>query len=71
MLRSPRVRDEDVELGPLTGADARGRGDVHAGIADRGRDPRQRPGGVFDVDDQVDCHRATWILPWPIKRPDS
>ena len=50
------VRDEDVELGPLARPDAGCRRDVHAGIADRGRDLRQRPRGVLDVDDQVDCH---------------
>ena len=48
---------------------ARGRGDVHAGIADRGRDPRQRPGGVLDVDDQVDCHvsHAPPSGRWPVR----
>jgi hypothetical protein len=56
MLRSLGVRDEDVELGPVAWTDARGRGDIHAGIADRGRDPSQRPWGVVHVDDQVDCH---------------
>src|SRR3712207_7600772 len=29
------VRDEDVELGPLAWPDARGGGDVDAGVADR------------------------------------
>ena len=56
MLRGLGVRDEDVELGPLARPDARGGRDVHAGIADRGRHLRQRPGGVLDVDDQVDRH---------------
>ena len=48
--------DEDVQLGALAGPDARGRGNVHAGVADRGRDLRERPRDVLDVDDQVDGH---------------
>ena len=56
MLRGLGVRDEDVELGPLARPDACGGRDVHAGVADRGRHPRQRPGRVLDVDDQVDRH---------------
>ncbi len=48
------VGDEDVQLGALAGADARGRGDVDAGVADRGCDARQCSGSVLDVDDQVD-----------------
>ena len=51
-----RVRDEDVQLGALVRPEARGRRDVHAGVADRGRDLRQRAGRVLDVDDQVDRH---------------
>jgi hypothetical protein len=35
MLRGLGVRDEDVELGPLAGPDARGGCDIDAGIADR------------------------------------
>ena len=54
------VEDRPGVLADLTRriarADARGRRDVHAGIADRGRDLRERPGRVLDLDDQVDCH---------------
>ena len=38
------------------GAYTGGRCEVHAGIADRGRNPRQRARRVLDIDDQVDCH---------------
>src|SRR5436190_952798 len=54
--RGLRVLDEDVELGLLTRPDARGRRDVHARVADRGRDLSERPGDVLDVDGQVDRH---------------
>ena len=57
------VRDEDVQLGPLARPDARGRGDVDAGVADRGRDLRERSGRVLDVDDQIEGHvRAEGIV---------
>jgi hypothetical protein len=56
MLHGPGMRDEDVELRPLAWPDAGGGCDVHASIADRGRNTRQRPRGVLDVDDQVDRH---------------
>ena len=32
--------------------------EVHAGVADGGRDPRQRPGVVLDLDDEVDRHAS-------------
>ena len=60
MLRSLGVRDEDVELGALARPDARGGCDVHAGIADRGRDLRQRP-RVFSMS----MTRSTAICPRP------
>jgi len=50
------VRDENVELGSFACPDARGRCDIHYGIADRGRDLCQRPRDVLDIDDQVECH---------------
>ena len=56
MPRSLGVRYEDVEFGALAWADARGRCDVHTGVADRGRYARQRPRGVLDVDNEVDRH---------------
>ena len=64
--RVPRglgVGDEDVQLGPLARPDARGRRDVHARVADRRRDLRQRAGRVLDVDDQVDCHPISPLNP--------
>jgi hypothetical protein len=48
------MRDEDVHLCPLARPDARGGGDVHAGVADRGRDRGERTLGVVDFDDQVE-----------------
>jgi len=56
MPRGPSVRDEDVELSTLAWPNACGGCDIHAGIANRGGDPRQRSRGVLDVDDQVDRH---------------
>jgi hypothetical protein len=50
------VRHQDVELRAVARADAGGRGDVHAGVADRGRDLRQGARRVLDVDDEVDGH---------------
>ena len=38
--------------------DARGGGDVHTGIANRGRHLRQRPWGVLDIDHEVDRHES-------------
>ena len=54
-LRGLGVRDEDVQLGALAGADARCRSDVHAGVADRRGDAAPAPRRVLDVDDQVDA----------------
>src|SRR4051794_21448858 len=48
------VRHEDVQLRALARTDARGRRDVHAGVADRGRHRRERTRRVLDVDDEVD-----------------
>ena len=63
VLHRLRVRNQDVQLGALTGADARGGGDVHPRIADRGRHLGQRAGGVLDVDDQVDRHAQVRAQP--------
>ena len=52
------VLDEDVQLGALARPEARGGGDVHAGVADGGGDLGQRSRGVVDVDDEVDGHVA-------------
>jgi hypothetical protein len=62
------VLDEDVQLGALAGPEARRRGDVHAGVADRGRDVRQRSRGVVEVDDEVDGHVAApaYLAAWPL-----
>ena len=56
MLHRLGVGDENVQLGTVAGAHAGGGGDIHAGVTDRGRDLSERPGGVLDVDDQIDRH---------------
>ena len=60
MLRRVGVGNEDVQFGPLRGAGARRRGDVHAGVADRPCDLRQRARLVVHFDHQV--HRHPSIL---------
>ena len=65
------MRDEDVQLCPLPTPDARGGGQVHARIADRGRDTRQRTRRVLNVNCKIDdipiCSlpgaRRTWQSP--------
>jgi hypothetical protein len=59
MFHGLGVRDEDVELSPFAWSDARGRGDIHPGIADRGRDSSQCSWRVLHVDHQVGCHALT------------
>jgi catechol 2,3-dioxygenase-like lactoylglutathione lyase family enzyme len=56
VARGLRVLDEDVQLGLLAASDARGGGDVHARVADRGGDLRERARRILDVDDEVDRH---------------
>ena len=56
MLCRLGVRDQDVDLGALSCPDAGRRRDVHPGIADGGRDLRERAGSVLHVDHQVESH---------------
>jgi hypothetical protein len=51
------VWNEDVQLDLIRRSDAGRRRKVHAGVADRGRDARQGPGLVLDLDDQVERNR--------------
>src|SRR3954468_10125532 len=52
-------RGEGWEAGPLPRPDARGSGDVHAGVADRVGHLSERAGRVPDVDDEVDHQGPT------------
>ncbi len=64
MLGGLCVLDEDVKLDPLVRPNARGGGDVDAGVADRARHLGQRPRGVLDVDDEVERHvPRCWAQP--------
>ena len=56
VLRRGSMGNEDVQFGPFAVSDARRRGDVDAGVADRGGDPRQRPWFVVHVDHQIHGH---------------
>jgi len=53
------VLDQDVQLGPVAGAQACGRRDVDPRVADGARDKRQGSGRVLNVDDQVHCHMSS------------
>jgi hypothetical protein len=57
------MRNEDVQLRAPTCTEARRCRDVHAGVADRGRDLRQRPRRVLDVDDEVVGHKEWSAAP--------
>src|SRR5947209_4027351 len=59
------MRDEDVQLGPFTGADAGGSREVDAGVADRSGHIGKRPRCVLDIDDQVEGHVSVGAQPIP------
>jgi hypothetical protein len=67
------VRNEDVQLDLVSRSDACRRSQVHARVADRGRDPGQGPGFVLELYDQVERNRRPppglrspqWTLPEP------
>ncbi len=69
MLRRIGVGNEDVQFGSLRGAGARRRSDVHAGVADRPCDLRQRARLVVHFDHQV--HRHPSILTAAGSRPQG
>ena len=62
------MRHENVELRALAVADARGSGEVDAGVAHRARDLGECPRGVLDLYRQIERHarvRQQPILPSP------
>ena len=63
MARRLRVLDEDVQLRSFAGADARGRGNVHTRVADRGCDAGERSGLVLELDDEVEGNRTIFAFP--------
>src|SRR3954454_8873739 len=51
------VRNEHVKLDLVGPSDARRGRQIHAGVADRGRDARESPRLVLNLDDQVERNR--------------
>jgi hypothetical protein len=54
MLGGLGVRYQNVQFSLVAGSDAGGCRNVHSGVADGRRDPRQGAGRVFDIDGQVE-----------------
>jgi hypothetical protein len=68
------VRNEDVKLDLVGRSDARRGRQVHAGVADRGRDAGQCARLVLDLDDEVERNRPApfaVLSSWTLSDPDS